>query len=221
MITSALTFLNHGTIIGIYIPPTKQEAILFGDLSNRIINRFFVYFAHAAGWYGNLSCCTTSRINQFNSHIYGAFPFIYHKAYFSHLAFESLWNTRAEDDPFLYVQALQTMASFFLAVRYKLWAKRLVERAAATVCEYEIRFMPRQEAQPIPAFSEEIHERAVCLSQLIYAQICLDILDESNDTLIELESEMEDELAVCVILFADLRLDNSHSRRLHTLYSST
>lgn len=134
-----------------------------------------------------------------DSQICGVFPYIYHKAYFTQLAFESLAETRVEDDTFLHAQALQTLASKFLAFRYPLWAKHLLERAFAAVYKYDIRFMPRQEAQLIPTFSEEIHERAMCLSQLIYAQICLDLLYESSNILVELENQMEDELAVCAL----------------------
>lgn len=131
------------------------------------------------------------------------------------MCFESLLDLRAETEPFTYVQAFQTLASTFLGIRSPAWARRLLGRAVAVLRKNDIRFVSHIEAQPIPAFSDEIHERVVCLSQLVYAQICLDLLGESEDTLVDLENQMEQELQVFTCCSAHrLSLTSCYSRSL-------
>lgn len=214
---SALTFLNHGIKFGIYLSSAKQQAILFGDLSNNILNRFFVYFAHSAGWCENISPCTVHYIEKSNSQLSGVFPYVYHKAYFSQMSFEALLNLRAEEDPFIYLQALQNIFSTFMELRFLSWAKRLLGRALVIVRKYSIRFVPHHKARRMPAFSDGIYERVVCLSQLIYAQLCLNLLDNDNESLTDLENQMEEELPVCVIFRSDKYLADLYSCRLRTL----
>lgn len=151
-----------------------------------------------------LSMLSVFEAENFGSQLYravpGVFPYLYHQALCTQMLWEALLSLHADEDPFGYVQVHQALASGFLCICVPtLRTRRLLVKSIATAQKYQLRFVCHPGTQQIPNFSDEVHERVVCLSQLIYLQICLNLLDKRKEVpLYDLEKQFEQDLPVCL-----------------------
>lgn len=116
------------------------------------------------------------------------------------LACECLENMREENDPFTFAQAHHFMAIACLYNHGLIRAGTFHhKRAVEAIKRNNIRFVPSQQGLPCTraAFSEEVHERAVFLAQVVYSEINKRFLaGDPEDPELDLEKQFRYELPV-------------------------
>ena len=141
--------------LGIYFGTKKQEALLRGDTSNAVVNRYFVYAFQAIGMNiggvpGELS--TMVRL----------------QARYAQKAWESLVEIHRTDDQKLKVQGLLFFVHSLVILGFTKGAPFYLLKVCEIVDKWGLRFLP---VYGRPAkLSEQVREDAAVLSQVIYLE---------------------------------------------------
>jgi hypothetical protein len=185
---SRMIFLAHRLQFGFYFSFANQHAILLGDTSHTIIHAFYIYFAQAVGCH----LYQESRVD---------FSLLHMEAMNMQLAMEALASMREEDDPFQLARAYGFLAMAFLYTHNLAIGKRYMRRVFEIVNRNNIRFVPLSGDLdgflPIPEFSEDVHERAAFLSQMVYTEFDLQfVAGIPADFCFDLEDQFRYELPV-------------------------
>ena len=133
----------------------KQQAIMRGDLCGTAVHPFFVHQAHAVG----MHYCATLPDGK---------TAIIMQARHSQLAMESIADIRKIKNHFLLLEVMFAFASAAMLLRWIDVAQGSLAKAIRIANKYHMMFVP--EDGPAPAFSGDIHEHVVQLSQLIYLE---------------------------------------------------
>jgi hypothetical protein len=163
---SRIIFLSQRFANGVYLPTTKQQALILGNLSNTTIHSFFVHFAHLVGCH---------MYQEFQ----GRFSLLYIQAIHLRLALEALATMVEEDDPFSLARAYHYMAMAYAYTRNVRYSKHCLRKSVDIIQRRKIRCVAitvgdstQREPDvlpPVPPFTEEVHERVAFLAQMLYA----------------------------------------------------
>jgi hypothetical protein len=167
-----------------------------GDLSNTVIHPFFIYFSQLFG------------CNIFQEHK-GEYSYLYTMCLYLRLTKEAIASMREDDDPLSFAEACQFMSLWCTYNHNTILGNQYFVKAMRIVTKYNIRFVSRYPGTPSqphtpswPLFSDEIAERVVFLSQLIYLQLHLRLITgDSDDLCYDLRHQFLNELPVCSLLF--------------------
>lgn len=155
---SRLCFLSHRLSFGVYFPHDKREALIAGDMSGKLIERFYVHFSHLAG-------C------QFYQELRGGYNLLQIQASHLRLTLEALGSMREEDDPFSFARA-----HFFLGMAHAYTqgfrqARHYYRIAMDIIRRHGIRFVTMSTGGAVKNLMEpleEVHERAGILAHMVY-----------------------------------------------------
>lgn len=123
------------------------------------------------------------------------------------LCWESLLTMREAHDPLEKAQAWMFMASAAIHIHHITRAKHYLKRCLEIMKRHKIRMVSSETgivntSSCGPPFTEEIHERVVLLSQLLYWLTYIYLLDgHSEEDYPDLEHQFRFELPVGVLLF--------------------
>ena len=150
---SRLNTLRRYMSMGLRLRSDKQEAIMRGDLCGMVVHPFFVHQAHALG----MHYCATLPDGK---------TAIIMQARYAQLTWESMADISEDQDHFLLLEAMFALASSCMLLRWLGITQTYLFKAIRIANEHRITFVP--ENDPAPAFSGDVHEHIVQLSQLIY-----------------------------------------------------
>ena len=152
---SRLAGLLRSREFGIYFPGPKQDAILREDLSGTVVHPFFV---HAMGPFGMYFCADVGDSPRM----------IRSRAKHAQRTFELIAEMSIGNDVDLLVQVLFSMASMSLHARFLDFSRHNLKKACIALNAATLRFIP-DTGRP-PELTEEVRERAVVLSQIIFLE---------------------------------------------------
>ena len=166
--------------LGIYFGPEKQEALLSGDTSNAVVNRYFVYAFQTVG------------IDL--PEALGASPaMIRLLARYAQRAWETLIEIYRTDDQRLKAQGLLLPIHSLVTVGLHAGARFYLFKVCELIDNGNLRYMPGY-GHP-PELSDQVREDAAVLSQTIYLEnyfyLALDGLPPVKTTKIEREFRWE------------------------------
>ena len=138
---------------GIYLTGPKQDAVLRGDLSNTVVHPFFVYSMTPLGIYFCAGVSHSPEIIQL-------------RAKYAQRAYEQLADLVTGGNTDLLVQGFFSMAAMCLHARYFEIARHNLKKACIALNAAKLRFVSA--AGRPPALTEDVRERLVTLSQVIY-----------------------------------------------------
>jgi hypothetical protein len=174
----------------IYLSSAKQQALILGDTSNTVVHPFFVHFAHLAG-------C------QFYQQLQGRFNLSHVEATHQKLTLTSLTSMN-EEDLLSLAQANIWMGLGCIYRRLFRQAKPYM-KTSLQIIRKNIRFFggdttTRQEKSMIsPVPPEEVHERVVFLSQVLYIEAAVYLIGQPGATGFVLPEAMLPDFLVCAI----------------------
>jgi hypothetical protein len=181
-----MLFINFRLQFGFRFTFAKEQAIVLGDLSNTIIHPFFIHFAHMFG-------CNIYLEQQRN---YVQLPIL---GVHLQLALASLVEM-TEDDPLSFAQACFFMMIACMYNYNSALGKRCLNLVISTVRRNDIRYVSLFRVH-VPDFTEEVHERASFLSELICAEVDMILVTgEKHVVLTDLRKQFTQELLVRGIL---------------------
>ena len=141
--------------LGLYLGREKQEALLFGDTSNAVVNRYFVYGFQAIGM-----------------HLYGApddsLAMVRLQAEYCQRAWETLIEIYATGDQRLKVQGLLFFVHALVIMGFTASTQLYHLKLCEIINEANLQFLPIY-GYP-PKLSEQVREDAAVLSQAIYLE---------------------------------------------------
>ena len=148
----ALCRLNK---LGLYLTQEKREAILRGDPSNSVVNRYFVDGLQGMGMYlGEAPEQTPAMVRL--------------QARYSQRAWESLIHLKQTNREREKAQALMLIAHSVTILGFNAGAQLYLMKAYKVIEIANLRFLPECE---LPAeFSEQVREEASVLSEAIYLE---------------------------------------------------
>ena len=182
-IFSRLTTLLHYNKLGIYLTRDKQEALLKGETSNAVIHSFFVYQACSYGMYFAQNLVATPAAVQF-------------QAKYIQLLWEEFAEIREGNDDYLMAQAMLSVCSCSIVLRWVDYAREYIRKACRVVNAANLQFVPAY-GRP-PEYSEKVRERSTVLSQIIYLENYLFLAYGSPEPrlTVKIEKEFRHELQV-------------------------
>ena len=139
--------------LGIYFGTKKQEALLRGDTSNAVVNRYFVYSFQAIG----MHLCETPA---------ESFAMVQLQARHSQKAWETLVEIFRTGDPKLKAQGLLIFVYALVVMGFMNGAPFYLLKVHEIINKWELKFLPTY-GRP-PELSEQVREDAAVLSQAIY-----------------------------------------------------
>ena len=142
-------------LFGIYLPVPKQDAIFRGDVSNTVVNPFFV---HAMAGLGMHFCAGVGDSPRM----------VLLRARHAQRAFEHAAEVTGGNDANLTVQVLFYSATMTLYLRWLWVARKSLTKACIALNVAGLRFIPAT-GRP-PRLTEDVRERVVVLSQVIYLE---------------------------------------------------
>lgn len=176
-----------------YLPHLKEQAVLLGDTSGKNIHPFFIHYSHLGG----------AQIYQEQQ---GSFCVLRVQAVHLRLAVDALATMKEEDDPFAFAQAYFYMGLANGYVQNVNTSIRLLRKSVETVRRNNIRYVPfsigdatQQEPNilaSLPEFSEEVHERAVLLSQMLHSETFMYIVGQPGEGGYHCEDDLKGVLPV-------------------------
>lgn len=182
--------------MGIPLTLAKQHAIALGDLSNTIINRFFIYFITVYG-------CHLDQERRRN------FDLIHIQALLTQICLEIVLTMQEAEDPFTFIQAYYFMANSCLYTYTYAPGKRYLKRAVDTAKRHGIRMVDRSFSDssdspnrnmimdPPPEHLESVQERVATLTQMIFTPLQYRLVTgEDLDVSDYLEDQFRNELPV-------------------------
>ena len=179
---------------GIYLPGPKQDAVLRGDLSGTVVHPWFVYVMAATGtnfWGGvGLSPEMTQRL-----------------AGNIQRGYQQLAEITRGSNADLTVQVLVSIAAMTLHARCFNQSRQSLTRACVILHAANLRFIPAIGCPP--ELSEDVRERAVVLSQVIYFESYMFLaVDGTEPKLVtRIEKEFRCELQVRVRFLTPRSMD--------------
>ena len=181
---------------GIYLPGPKQDAVLRGDLSGTVVHPWFVYFMAASGtsfWVG-AGIGPSPEMTQRN-------------VVNVQRGYEQFTEITRGSNADLTVQVLVSIAAMTLHVRRFNPARQCLTRACIILHAANLRFIPVIGCPP--GLSEEVRERAVVLSQIIYFESYMFLaVDGTEPKLVtRIEKEFRYELQVRVRFLTPRSMD--------------
>jgi len=139
--------------LGLYLGPKKQEALLRGDTSNAMVNRYFVYSFQAIG----MHLCGAPDESP---------AMIQLQARYVQKAFESLIEIYKTGDQKLKAQGLLSFVHALIIMGFMNGAQLYLSKLCKLIDDANLQFLPVY-GRP-PELSEQVREDAVVLSQGIY-----------------------------------------------------
>lgn len=170
-------------MFGIYLPGSKQDAILRGDLSNTVVHPFFVHALVGLGIY----FCTGIGDSPTTVLLH---------ARHAQRAFEQISEVSGGSNASLTVQVLFSLTSMTLHSRWLGFARKCLIKTCVALNAAGLRFIP-VDGRP-PGFTEDVRERLVVLSQVIHLEnyMFLTIDGMEPKMTARIEKEFRDDLQV-------------------------
>ena len=140
---------------GIYLTGPKQDAILRGDLSNTVVHPYFVHTMTPLGMYFCAGLKHSPALMQL-------------RAKYAQRAYEDIAELVTGGDTELLVQAFSSMATMSLHAKYFENTRHNLKKACIALNAAKLRFIP-ETGRP-PRLTEDLRERLVMLSQVIYLE---------------------------------------------------
>ena len=179
---------------GIYLTGPKQAAVMRGDISNTVIHPFFVPGTVGLGMRLRASAETPPEMLRLLHAKYGQ------------LAFEQAAEISKGNDANLKAQVFLYMAAACLYGRWFGPSRQYLTKTCIALNAAGLRFTPAT-GRP-PAFTEDVHERLVTLSQAIYFEnyyyLAVDGTEPMMTDRIEKEFRHELEVGGCFLVPCDL-----------------
>ena len=181
--TSRLRSLCRMNKLGIYFGVEKQESLLHGDISNAVVDRYFVYGFQAAGM-----------------HLCGPLDdspaMIRLQARYAQKAWETLADISRTGNQKLKAQGLLLFVYALVVMGFPKTTRLYLSKLDKIIDEANLRFLPEY-GRP-PELSEQVREDVVMLSQAIYLDNYISLtLDGSAPMLIaRIEREFRLDLQV-------------------------
>ena len=141
--------------LGVYFGTEKQAALLRGDTSNAVINRYFVYGFQAIGMY----FCGTPD---------GSPAMVHLQARYAQKAWESLIEISRTGDQKLRAQGLLLFVHVLIVMGLTRTAPFYLLKACEIVNRCDLKFTPTDGCSS--ELSEQVREDAAVLSQAIYLE---------------------------------------------------
>ena len=151
-------FSRHAALLrsrefGIYLPGPKQDAVLCGDLSGTVVHPWFVYAMAGLG----VHFCAGVGLSP---------GMIQRRTRNVQRALELLSEITRGSNADLWVQVLVSLVALTLHARWFKPSRQCLMKACIILRTADLRFVPAV-GRP-PGLSEDVRERAVVLSQVIY-----------------------------------------------------
>jgi len=170
---------------GIYLPGPKQDAVLRGDISGTVVHPWFVYAMAAFGTSFWVDVGLSPEMTQRN-------------AINVQRGYEQFAEITRGSNADLTVQVLVSIAAMTLHVRWFNYSRQSLTRACIILHAANLRFIPAIGCPP--GLSEDVRERVVVLSQVIYFESYMFLaVDGTEPELVtRIEKEFRYELQVRV-----------------------
>lgn len=152
---SRLRSLCRLNTLGLYFRKEKQEALVRGDISDTVVNQYFLYGLQACGMY---LCGIPDETPAI----------VLLQARYAQAAWETLIRVYETNDHKLKVQALVLLVHAFTIMGLTTGAQLYLLKACKIIDKANLRFLPvyGRPAEP----SEQVREDATVLSQVIYLE---------------------------------------------------
>ena len=179
---------------GIYLPGPKQDAVLRGDLSGTVVHPWYVYSMAAQG----VPFCTGVELTP---------GMAQRLARNIQLGLEQHAEIMRGSDPDLMVQVLVSLAAMTLHARWFNPSRQCLVTACTILHAANLRFIPVLGSPP--GLSEDVRERAVVLSQIIYFESYMFLAVDGTELRLaaRIEKEFRYELQVRVCLHTPRGVD--------------
>ena len=140
--------------LGLYFGAEKQEALLRGDTSNAVVNRYFIYCFQAVGMY---LCEAPDE------------PPVVVGARYAQLTWETLIEVYRTDDQRLIAQALLLLIHGLVITGFTASAPLYLLKMCDIINNANIQFLPAVYGHPTE-LSEQVRKDVTVLSQAIYLE---------------------------------------------------
>ena len=139
--------------LGLYFGKEKLEALLRGDVSNTVVNRYFVYGLQATGMYFCEALEATPAM-------------VWLQARYAQLAWETLVEIHGTGDNKLKAQGLMLFVHATVIMGFTALSQFYLSMVCKIIDKAKLQFLP---VHGCPAeLSEQVREDAAVLSQVIY-----------------------------------------------------
>ena len=182
---SRLAALLRLRLFGIYLPGPKQDAVLRGDASGTVVNPFFV---HALAGLGMYFCAGVEHSPTM----------VFRRAKHAQRASEQVAEANVGSDRDLAVQISLSLVAVSIHARWLDPASQWLAKTCISLNVANLRFIPAT-GRP-PEFTEDIHERIVTLSQVIYLESYMFLAVNGTEPMmtVRIEKEFRQDLQVMV-----------------------
>ena len=183
---SRLAALLRSRRFGIYLTGPKQDAILRGDISNTVVHPLFVHVMTVLGMHFCAVECSPRMLRL--------------RARYAQRVFEQLVDIITGNNANLLVQVLLYIATMSLHARFFKFTREYLTKVGIALNAANIRFIPAT-GRP-PGLTEDVRERVVVLSQIIYLESFMFLAVDGTEPKItaRIEKEFRHELQVRVRL---------------------
>ena len=141
--------------LGLYLGTKKQEALLLGDISDAVVNQYFVYSFQATGMY----LCGAPGESR---------TMVRLQAKYSQKAWETLIEIHKTGDQKLKAQALLVFVYVLVIIGFAAGPPLYLLKVCTLINGANLRFLPVY-GRP-PELSEQVREDTAVLSQAIYME---------------------------------------------------
>ena len=140
--------------LGVYFRKEKLEALLRGDISNAVVNRYFVYAFQGTGTHlcGSLEATPAVVLLQ---------------ARYGQMAWESLAEIHSTDNHILKAQGLVQFVHTLIIMGFTIGAQLYLSKICKIIDKAKLQFLPAYGRSPAE-LSEQFREDAAVLSQAIF-----------------------------------------------------
>lgn len=141
--------------LGIHLTEEKQNAILKGDMSNKVVPRFYIYACGADG----MNLCETLDESP---------PMIRNQAVLAQRGWESLIELQREGNQEAKAQSLLFLAFSCIILGFSSGSSFYLSKACRLINWANLQFIPTYGRAP--ALSDHVREKLAILSQAIYIE---------------------------------------------------
>lgn len=192
-------FLTHRIQLGLNLSFEKQNSVLKGDSQECETHPFIVHYANLFGKLYHQ--CDTQHAHT---------PFL--ETIYLHETMDALERMQENDDPQAFAHANFLVAEMYFYTQFIDAGLHYLAITAEVVVRHNIRFAPNCRVENVDPsdfirYSEDVHERAAFLAQLIYVETCLALLLNHRPVHFSgLETQLRDfevslGVSPCLILF--------------------
>jgi len=180
---SRLAALLRLRLFGIYLSGPKQDAVLRGDLSNIVVHSFFV---HALAGLGMYFCACVEHTPAM----------VFLRAKHAQRASEQAAEINKGSDRYLAVQVSLSLVFMSIHARWLNPARQWLAKTCTYLSAANLRFIPAI-GRP-PGLTEDIRERIVALSQVIYMESYMFLAVDGTEPMMtaRIENEFRRDLQV-------------------------